>query len=342
MKKILLVILVVALVAVSAFACSGKTDETSVVIAFPTGGPALALSYLIKECPTEIDGAKVTYRAVQGDSGIKLAFTNLTDTVDMAIMPTNIAAQLYNGGMDIKLVATNSYGLLYMISDEFADGTFSIEALKGHVVHAVGKAGTPGIVLKKVLGDAYVESNTAEDGKVAVVYHTDGSEIISAIKLGDVHTAVLGEPAVTSAMANTSMKIVLDLQAAWKSATGSEKSYPQTCLVVKGDFLKKNEKLVQTIAKYTLYGSIELKKDATPMIEALKSIQAAYPASPKSIERANIDPKFGAGAKADVEEFFTILKDINFGAIGGVLPDAGFYYIDSAFESDMNVIKAFA
>ena len=342
MKKILLVILIIALCAVSAFACSGKTDETRVVIAFPTGGPALALSYLIKECPTEIDGAKVTYRAVQGDAGIKSAFMNLTDTVDVAIMPTNVAAQLYNGGMDIKLVATNSYGLLYMISDEFTDESFSIEAFKGHVLHAVGKAGTPGIVLKKIFGDSYVESKTAVDGKIAVVYHSDGSEIISAIKQGDIHNAVLGEPAVTSAMANTSMKIVLDLQEAWKSATGSENSYPQTCLVVKGDFLKKNVKLVQTIAKYTLYGSIELEKDAAPMIETLKSIQAAYPASQKSIERANIAPKFGTSAKADVEDFFTILKEINPDAIGGVLPDAGFYYIDSAFETDMNVIRAFA
>jgi len=178
-----------------------KTESITIVL--PDGGPALAMAYLMKNYPEEIAGTKVTYKIVAGADEIKASVTN--GEADIAIMPTNLASILYNGGTPIKLIGTNSYGLLYLLSDSVKKESFSLESLKGQILHVVGQGGTPEIVLKKILESANIEyvdgGDEAVEGKVVIKYHTDGSEIIGAFVNEKIHFAVLGEPAASTAIA---------------------------------------------------------------------------------------------------------------------------------------------
>ena len=347
MKKTILVALILCL-CVSAFCFAGCSKSVdSIVIAVPDGGPALGMSYLMKEFPEEIDGVKVTYKIVDGANGIKAAVSS--GEADVALMPTNMAAILYNGGLDIKLVGTNSYGLLYLLSDVSTEATFTLSELSGKVLHALGKGGTPEIVLKKVLESAsleYVESDVAVEGKVALKFHDEGKTIIAGLKQNTIDYAILGEPAVSTAIAQVggSLTIVCDMQEAWKAATNTDASYPQTSLVVKGSLIKSDKKLVQKIAKLTFEGSVALTQDAAPYIAELKAREATVPPTfgAAGVARTNILPEFGATAKADVVAYFTILKAFKAPLIGGDLPDDDFYYIDDELTENIAMIKAFA
>lgn len=348
MKKLLIITLTMIVCVFSAFSfvgCSKGVD--SITIAVPDGGPALGMSYLMKEFPEEIDGVKVTYKIVDGANGIKAAVSS--GEADVAIMPTNMAAILYNGGLDIKIVGTNSYGLLYLLSDVTTSEAFSLVSLKGQVLNALGKGGTPEIVLKKVLESAsieYVESDIAVEGKVALRFHDDGKTIIAGLKQGTIHYAILGEPAVSTAIAQvgTTLSIVCDMQEAWKTATNTDASYPQTALVAKGSLIKSDKKLVQKIAKLTYEGSVKLAEDAAPYIAELKAREATVPPTfgAAGVARTNILPEFGNKAKADVEAYFTILKAFKAPLIGGDLPDSDFYYIDEEFDNNIAIIKSFS
>ena len=348
MKKILITTLILALCAISAFSFFGcKKGVESITIAVPDGGPALGMSYLMKDFPDTIDGVKVTYKIVDGANGIKAAVSS--GEADVAIMPTNMAAILYNGGLDIKLVATNSYGLLYLLSDLTTKDEFNLSMLNNQVLNTVGKGGTPEIVLKKILESAsieYVESDVPVEGKVALKFHDDGKTIIAGLKQGKIHYAILGEPAVSTAMTQVGgdLKIVLDMQSAWKIATDTDASYPQTALVAKGSLIELDEKLVQKIAKLTFEGSVKLAEDAAPYIAELQAREATVPAvfGAAGVARTNISPEFGKKAKSDVEAYFTILLAFKAPLIGGKLPDDGFYYLNDEFESNMSAIKAFA
>ena len=347
MKKLMLATLILCL-CVSAFCFAGCSKSVdSIVIAVPDGGPALGMSYLMKEFPEEIDGVKVTYKIVDGANGIKAAV--LSGEADVALMPTNMAAILYNGGLDIKLVGTNSYGLLYLLSDVTNADDFSLTDLRGKVLHTLGKGGTPEIVLKKVLESAsieYEESDIAVEGKVALKFHDDGKTIIAGLKQGNVHYAILGEPAVSTSIVQVggTLTIVCDMQEAWKLATDANASYPQTALVSKASLIESDKKLVNKIAKLTFEGSIALVQDAAPYIAELKAREATVPPTfgATGVARTNIDPQFGATAKADVEAYFTILKAFKPALIGGDLPDDNFYYIDDELTDNIAMIKAFA
>ena len=340
MKKLLIILLVLSLCAMTVFsfaACSEKTTTTNeITIAVPDGGPALGMSYLMKNYST-ISKTKVTYKIVNGANGIKSAV--MSGEADVAIMPTNMAAILYNGGVEIQLVGTNSYGLLYMLSNTVAPENFTLDALKGQVLHTVGQGGTPEIVLKKVLegaGVEYEESDTAVAGKVAIKFHAEGTTIIGGLKQGNIHFAVLGEPAVSTAIQKVggNLAIVCDLQEKWKTAANTEASYPQTALVAKKSLIESDPYLIKLIAQYTVDCAKALNEDAAPYIAELKAREATVPDTfgAAGVARTNIKPAFGSTAKADVEAYFNILKNFNAPLIGGKLPDDGFYYSVSVKE----------
>ena len=335
MKKLFVLLLVFTICAFSVFsfaACSDKTTTKTdeITIAVPDGGPALGMSYLMKNYAT-IGNTKVSYKIVDGAAGIKSAV--MSGEADVAIMPTNMAAILYNQGIEIQVVGTNSYGLLYMLSDTVTPDEFSLDALKGQVLHTVGQGGTPEIVLKKVLegaGIAYEESDAPVEGKVAIKYHAEGTTIIGGLKQGTIHFAVLGEPAVSTALqkVGSTLKIVCDLQEKWKVAANTDASYPQTALVAKKTLINTDPELIRLIAQYTLDGSKALKTDAMPYIEELQNREATVPATfgAEGVARTNITPAFGQTAKNDIEAYLTILKTFKAPLIGGKLPDEGFYY----------------
>ena len=333
MKKILIKLLLFIITATMVFsfaACSDKTPTDEIIIAVPDGGPALGMSYLMKNYP-KIGDTRITYQIVDGANGIRSMV--MSGEADVAIMPTNMAAILYNNKIDIQIVGTNSYGLLYILSDTISPSAFTLDSLKGQVLHTVGQGGTPEIVLKKVLegaGIEYVESDVSVTGKVAIKYHEEGTTIIGGLTKDTIHFAVLGEPAVSTALQKVGgdLAIVCNLQEEWKSVANTDASYPQTSLVAKKSLIKSNPELIELIARYTLECAKALEEDAAPYIEELKNRGATVPATFKAdgVARTNIKPAFGETAKADIVAYFEILKAFKPQLIGGKQPDDGFYY----------------
>ena len=335
MKKILVLLLALVLTATLAasFVGCSETHVENITVYVPDGGPALGMAYLMKDVKA-IDGVTIKYEIVKGAQEIAAAVTN--GDADVAIMPTNLAAKLYNAGKEIVLVGTNSHGLLYLLSDQ---ENFALNDLKGKVLHLVGQAGTPEAVVKKVLDAnsiAYEESDAPVDGKVALKFYADGSQVIQGLVSGSIHYAILGEPAVSTALQKAAAKnvqIVADLQALWATATGSDASYPQTALVVKKSLIKTDEKLVQKIAEQTVVNKVKLSRSATSYLAYLRDEMGAtqVPATltAEGVLRVNLDPTFGAAAKTEIEAYLNVLLAFDKTLIGGKLPDSGFYYDDN-------------
>ena len=346
MKKFFVSVLIIIMALSLCLSFTGcKSHPESITIYVPDGGPALGMAYLMKDYP-EIEGVKVEYRIVSDTAQLtaaqQIAAAVSNGDADVAVMPTNLAAKLYNAGKEIVLVGTNSNGLLYLVSD--VQGDFSLDALKGEVVYMVGQGGTPEAVFRKVLAandiefvEAEVENDVpvAVPGKVALFYST-GPVIFSGLADGSVHHAVLGEPAVSTALAKGAahnVSIVADLQALWQDATDADTAgYPQTALVVKKSLLEADEDLVKKIAELTVDGGVALSVDATDYVkylrEDMQSTSVPQTLKQAGVVRANIDPRFGQAAKEQIESYLTVLKNFDATLIGGKLPDDGFYFDD--------------
>lgn len=326
MKKILFVILSAVLFCAALFGCVGNDDKVNIIM--PNGAPALVFSKMMSQTDS-LDGKKVEYGIVMGTD----LLVSKINEFDIALMPTNIAANIYNKGEDIKIISVNVHGVLYMVGvEEITD----LNQFIGKTVYNIGQGGTPDITLKYILDQndiEYTEDENDSEGKVLLKYHSEGSEVASLLLSDTIDYAVLGEPLVTNVIKQSQSKerelfMALDIQEEWQKASGLG-IYPQVSLVAKSSFIQKNPRFVQSLIA-------ELNQDIESWIiqnteEARNSITAhggsLPPLTEESVINSNIRYVSASQAKQDIKQYLQLLFDYNKKSIGEAIPDDGIYYI---------------
>lgn len=325
MKKVLVVLLmlVIAVTAVGLFGCE-NTPKTAVKVVVPDGAPALAVVSLFDK--TELGGREISFEVVPADTIVQKVSSG---AADVAIMPTNAAANLYNKGVDIKLVSTEVQGILYMV------GTSTItdyNQLKGKVVYSIGQNNTPEFAFKYLLtnngisADDIVDGTTATEGKITIAYKADGSEIIPLLVQGKADFAILGEPAATNAKAKKNTLVTaLDLQAEWAKLNDST-SYPQASLIVSGT-LAKDKTFIKALTDAVKANDQWIVDNSDKVGELMKAKGSTLTVNftQALIESCNIKTVLAKDAQAAVNAYFTVLNGYNPAFIGGKIPSEGFY-----------------
>ena len=159
-KSILLALLAIALIAasVAGIVSCGKVSEGEYVIVAPDGAPALAVSGMAGKEFVYGEGVSVSAEVVSaGEIATRAA------TADMAIVPANIAAKMFNEDTDLEVVATVTHGTLYMVGKADAPAVTELTQLKGKIVASIGKGSVPDSLFKAMLTKAGVEY-TVENG----------------------------------------------------------------------------------------------------------------------------------------------------------------------------------
>ncbi len=279
--------------------------------------------------------AKIMDDNAKGTSALKYNFDIVSDaslasgaiisgTADMAAVPTNLAAVLYNktnGG--IQVVAVNTLGVLYLLTT--ADITNPSEIV-GKTIYCCNQGANPEFISRYLL-----EANGLVVGQDVFLDFTYNSpdELATAIATGIVEFAVLPEPKVTAVMSqNENVRILVALEDIWSQVSGG-KSLVQGCLVARKEFIEAHKaELDAFLADYA--ASIEYvntnPKEASEIIAANGIIPKA-PLAEKAIPRCNIAYVDGAEMQAAMDAFFKVLFDANPASVGSKLPDAGLYYI---------------
>lgn len=344
MRRFLAVILsAVALLALASCDVVGpdvSSDDTpvKVTIAAPDGAPAISVASLIDA--EKIGSYNVDARIVAGAEEIGSLIGS--GEADMAVVPLNLAASLYNRGGEIKLVSVSVFGCLYMVGTEDIG---SLEDLKGKIVGITGQSNTPDITLRYILdsnGIGYEQSDRAIEGKVAIVYYGDGSGVMSNLGQGTIDYGVLGEPAVTNCVKRFSsmgMKVVMNIQDEWKKATGED--YTQAGLVVSKKFYE-NSAFMNKLTAMLAANKTWAENNSDRLNDILTSHGGTtYDFTTGLLDRCNIGYKAAAAAKEDVESFFNIILDSYPNVIGGKLPDEKFYYgsVLAPTDSDVSILN---
>ena len=254
---------------------------------------------------------------------------------DIAIVPANLAANLYNKGQDVKLVGTVTHGNLFVLGT--SDSVKTLADLEGKLVYSIGQNSVPDYVFRTLLKEAeldVVQGDAAQEGKVTVNYKNDGSEVmqqlVAAKKEGKDVVGVLAEPAVTNAKAKGMVEL-FDLQSLWQTRTGADATgYAQAVLIVKGDVAKDKAFMDRLIAAFEGNGAFvaEHSGEVAGIIAKVypQSSFAAQTFTAETLERCNCGFTRGAACKAEFEAMAEAIAEINAQAIGGKLPDAAFYY----------------
>ena len=235
-KAALMLVIAAALIAALAvgFAACDPKEPGALRVAAPEGTPALAIARLKTDNAT-LAGHAMTYEVV---SPSLIAAEMSGGKADVVIMPVNAGANLIRQGADYRLISVAVNGSLFMVGSTDDGGAIDLDDIVGKKVACIGQTGVPGLVFRYVMtnsGITLVDENTEPDAsknEVSVQYVADGAAARPLLASGAVDFAVVGEPAATTFKNALKLNAELDMQAAWKDATGEE-TYPQAGLFVR-------------------------------------------------------------------------------------------------------------
>ncbi|MBD5131854.1 MAG: ABC transporter substrate-binding protein [Clostridiales bacterium] len=324
--KKLLCLVTAATFALPLAACGNEETGETVHIYMPDGAPAIALASLM-----DAGYSRAEFTVVNAETiGQRVS----TGAADMAIMPINAAATLYNKGVDIQILTVNTHGNLYIIGDGDGD-EFELGDLVGKKLGSIGQNAVPEYTLRILLDNLKIDyevSETAVSGKVAIRYAKDGSALLPMINKGEVDYALIAEPAATNAMNKFNKKLLCDMQEQWQELFESD--YPQACLVAKKSFIESDgdyvEDFIKTLEKND--GWAAAHPDET--VEAIKAhMEEGTDPSLASlnatiIKNCNIKTVRAEDCIEDCRAYFRLLTSLNtdIGTVLAELPDDDIYY----------------
>lgn len=331
MKKrsiIFVVSMLLVVVAISIFAIGCQKLPESVSVIAPDGAAALAVAKLLEE--KTINDMPINVKIVPAD---QIATESLK--ADFAVMPSNLAAKIFNEGSPIKVLDIVTNGNLYVIGN--SDSVVDFTSLSGKMVFSIGQGSVPDLIFQSILKANNLEINFADsavDGKVTIRYFKDGGEVIANLvaqkQKGVEAFGIVGEPAASKAKTKGLVE-KFDIQQMWKAQTGSTVlGFPQAVLTVNGE-ASKNDLLIKKVRAILTNNDEWLVGNSAKAIENIKAVygQTSLPAtmSAEVIARCNVKTLSVASNKQYYTDMLDAIMKINGGkAIGGALPAESFYY----------------
>ena len=298
-----------------------EKEPLELSVAAPSGAPTLSLIKMFKEQPVLGENVKVSYESVKSPDLINARV--MSGEVDIAVVPTNAAAILYNKEVPYKLAVSNVWGVLYRVTSDA--GVTAWEDLKGKEVHTIGRGLTPDIVLRYLLS----ENGINPDKDITINYYNDGAELAANFIAGKSHIAVIPEPVLSNVLLKKKdAKMILDLQEEWAKATSMTSSYPQASLIIKDELLENHPEVVAAFLEAfedSINWANNNPEEAGAYNEELKTgltIETVV----QGIERSRIQFVEAAKAQEAIETYLGILLKYAPDQVGGKLPDEGFYY----------------
>lgn len=317
MKKILALSMIM-LLAFSALAACAKDDSTNestealrvAALAGPTG---MGLAYLMEDKSDDY-AVQVLTAPVQINSKF------ISDEVDIAAVPINLAASLYQATEgDAVIIAVNTLGVLYVL--ENGDSINELSDLAGEKLYCTGQGSTPEYTISYIL-----EQNGLSDS-VEIEFLAEHIALSAELISKTVDIGMLPEPHVSSVRTqNPDATIAIDINEEWKSLTGTD--LIQGCFIVRREYLEQNpNRVAQFIEDAKASSEKLLSEEDAAAIVVKQGIVASEEVARLAIPNSNIVCITGEEMKEAVQKMFEILFDYNAESIGGSLPNEDIYYL---------------
>mgnify|MGYP005988860985 FL=1 len=324
LKKISLFVLLMITVNVQAFE---KLDK--IVLSGPVASVSHPLIHMVESGALDDIAKKVEFRLWKNPD--ELRALTIQGGADFIAVPSNVAANLYNKGVDIKLLNISVWGILGMITRD--KNLKTLADFKGKTIAMPFRADMPDIVFEEIVKAQGL--NPKKDFKLQ--YMSSPFDAMQMLIMRRVDHALLAEPAISIALKKTGsfpLKLIApdlyrstDLQKEWGETFKVETKIPQAGMAVIGDMIKSKHVIARFNEEYNK--SLQWYKDnplqaGELVVKTIPMLDASGVTN--SIEHVQLNSVKAQDVKDDLEFFYKMLEKNNPKTIGGKLPNDGFYY----------------
>ena len=305
----------------------GKLEK--IILSGPVASVSHPLIHMVESGALNDVAKKVEFKLWKNPD--ELRALTLRNRADFIAVPTNVAANLHNKGVDIKLLNVSVWGILGMIT---RDKTLKTLAdFKGKEIAMPFRADMPDIIFEELVKAQGMDPK--KDFKLK--YMSNPFDAMQNLILRQVDHALLAEPAISIALKKTGsfpLKLLApdlyrstDLQKEWGKTFKVESKIPQAGIAVIGKMIS-NEKVIKRFneeyKKSLNWYKNNPKKAAKIVVEKIPMLDEQ--GVEESIKYVQLNTVQAKDAKKDLEFFYKLLEKNNPKTIGGKLPKNNFYF----------------
>jgi NitT/TauT family transport system substrate-binding protein len=246
----------------------------------------------------------------------------LDGTADFAILPTTMAAILYNKGLEYQLIAIPVWGNLYLVGPDTTITGW--KDIKNKRVYVMAKGMTPDVLFRHLL-----QKNGISPEKDIILDYSFPThiELANAIAAGQAEPGILPEPLVSLVMhENKNIHLLFDLNLEWSKQL--DIPVAMTAFLAKKSILKENPQLVeQLILSYKNSTQwVNQNPDSAANLIVKYNILPDYELAFHAIPLSNLNFVRANKIQVQINEYLNVFYDMNPDIIGGKIPDENFFY----------------
>ena len=248
---------------------------------------------------------------------------------DLAATPSYVAANLFNKGVALRLIAMQVWGMLYVIGPS-GSSEQGLEALRGKTVGVPMPNDMPGLVFRYLL-----EQNGWDiDSDLSKTPYNEGQDALNALLTGEVEYAVLPEHAASLSLTKgkqqgLSLEHTLNLQDLWAEVTGGEARFPMAGLVMPQTLTDDHPELVGAVLNELEAAVADVNGQTDETVQTISDTTGVpVPVVKETIPRLQLKIVAAADARGELEDFYTRMSTLDPDIIGGSLPAEDFYVAD--------------
>ena len=270
--------------------------------------------------PTGIGGLKMMkdYKAI--DIKMVNAPNNMLSMIikgeaDIAAIPANMAAIIFNRQLQYKAVAVISETKFFIVSAN--KNIQTINDLRNKTIYCGTKLAAPDLMLQYLISKEKIEKSN-------INYSFSNPDLAKMIASENADAAILPEPFVSSAMLeNKNVHIVVEI-------SKYVENYPVAILIAKDTFINHNKALLNEVLD-------EYKKSTDYILNNKNEIENLIKNSPMIINpkaavyglnRMGLTFYDGAKMKFALNSYYNFLYNFDKQLIGNKIPSDNFYYIE--------------
>lgn len=243
-------------------------------------------------------------------------------SADFAILPTTMAALVYNKGLEYQLIAITGWGSLYLFGSDTTICRW--EDLRGKRVNVMAKGMTPDVLFRYLLQ----KNDISPDRDIILDYsfptHID---LANAVASGQADLGVISEPLASMVSdRNKAVRRIFDLSEEWSKYEGTPLA--ETAFLAKVSVTQSNRKVTEKLisAYKASIKWVNQNPDSAAMLIVKYDILPNYEVALSAIPETNLNFISANKIRQQIEEYLTVFYNMNPDIIGGKIPDEAFIY----------------
>ncbi len=297
--------------------CTKKTLDV-IRIGVLQGPTVISFAHLMDNPPL-IEGKRIEF--VMKSDPQQIQAMMLKNELDFAVLPTVMAANLYNKNINYSMVACPVWGTLYIVSNTI--NTQNIDDLMGKKISVFGQGATPDVLLQRFLEQKNIDN-------VQIDYSfTNNNDLAMALLNARVKIAVISEPIVSLLQSkSTDIHVIAKLNLQEYFDNSDKDIFTQTAFVVRNEFSRDYPTTMHEICEaYSTSCNLvneQPKKTAKLLVE--RQIVTNESIALASLPFCNIRYVSSFAIEQEIKKYLEIFYEFNPATIGGKMPDRNFIY----------------